>query len=266
MKPKNTSTCVFLFIFLVTGFLAAPLYAEEEVNNGQDLTRPLTRLDIRQKYQTFEGDYFASFTTLRADKPFILENGWMFSTRLDIPFAYTDIPTIEDPGGDSRFGITDILVQGVLVAPQGQKSWTWVSGMQIVAPTASDDAMGTGRFHLAPLVAFKLDAPCLGTGSFAAILISNHFDVGGNDDRGEVNYLAVQPIININLPAFWVVTVAPEMRVNWELDDSVFFPFDILVGKMISRSTILSLQYKTPLIEDYQMYEHEIELRAGFFF
>ena len=62
---------------------------KEEVNTAQDFTKPLTRLDIRQKYQWLAEDKYAAYTTLRADNPILLKNRWIFTTRFDVPVIVT---------------------------------------------------------------------------------------------------------------------------------------------------------------------------------
>ena len=57
------------------------------------------------------------------------------------------------------------------------------------------------------------------------------------------------------------------MRVNWEDDNRWFVPFDITLGKMLNKSTVVSIEYKTPIVDEkYPVYDHEVEVRVGFFF
>ena len=64
----------------------------EEINNGQDPTKPLMRLDLRYQYQNLppSSDDNAHIFTLRADKPFVLAPGWSLATRLDVPLFLTE--------------------------------------------------------------------------------------------------------------------------------------------------------------------------------
>lgn len=240
----------------------------DEVNTGQDFTKPLTRFDIRQKYQDLPGDSQAFMTTLRVDKPVVINaDGWVLSLRADIPFVVNDVPSADNPGSQSRFGLSDILNQFMFIAPQGTKSWTYAIGSQIIWPTASEDQMGSGRYQFAPLVGAKINLAGISPGSFGYLLLRDHIDMGGDDSRAKVNYLVIQPGINFALPNKSFVTIAPEMRVDWENDNRVFIPFDIAIGKMVNKSTVLSIEYKTPVLDDdYPVYDHEVEARIGFFF
>ena len=268
---KRFSTCrmmVMLFMCLAAcvGFAQAQEKGEE-VNTGQDFTKPLTRLDIRQKYQLLAQDKFASVTTFRVDKPFVLGNKWVLSTRFDFPFMTTDAASRDNPNADREFGSSDFLAQFMMIAPQAGKTWTWAYGVQTLWPAASQDEMGTGRYQIAPLLGGKMDLGFLKKGSFAGMLLCEHIDAGGSDSRVKQNYLVVQPLLNINLPKAFFLNMSPEMRVNWENDNRWFVPFDIMLGKMLNKSTAVSLEYKTPLCDrNYPMYDHEVEARVGFFF
>jgi hypothetical protein len=76
-------------VALVVAILASSIVwaAEEEVNNGQDPTRPLTRFDFRYQYQNLPPDDHdnSHISTLRADKPFVLSQRWTLAARSDLP-------------------------------------------------------------------------------------------------------------------------------------------------------------------------------------
>lgn len=268
-KQKKCLKVMLILVFSIINLAGQALAQEdkEEVNTGQDFTKPLTRFDLRQKYQDLPFGKSANFTTLRVDKPVVLEGGWVLSLRADLPFVSNDIVSTDNPNGDTEFGVSDFLNQFILIAPQGGKSWTWAYGAQILWPMASQDQMGTGRFQIAPLVGAKVDLNEVSRGSFGYLLLRDHIDAGGNGSRASVNYLVIQPGVNINLPQQSFVTISPEIRVNWENDNRWFVPFAVMFGKMINKSTVVSVEYKTPIHDDkYKMYDHEVEARIGFFF
>jgi hypothetical protein len=87
------------------------------VNNGQDPTKPLTRLDFRYQYQNLPPDDHdsAHILTPRADKPFVLAPSWSLATRIDLPLFITDAVSPDNPSGAYLFGIGDMLLQGLLI-------------------------------------------------------------------------------------------------------------------------------------------------------
>ncbi|WP_028856167.1 hypothetical protein [Psychrilyobacter atlanticus] len=229
----------------------------EEVNTGQDFTKPLTRFDIRGKYQSFDGNESNALTVFRMDKPVVLENEWKLAFRTDIPVGFSN------RSNEDTFGSGDLLGQLIVIAPQGDKNWTWGYGAQTVFNTASEDNLGTGRNQLAPLLGIKADFKTERLKGFTYLLIRDHNDIGGDSDRKKQDYLIVQPAINFNFSKGRFITIAPEMKLE---DGEWFVPFSILVGKMVTPKTVVSLEYKTPIYDKNKEYNNELEFRIGYFF
>jgi hypothetical protein len=238
---------------------------EEEVNTGQDFTKPLTRFDIRYKYQNTTGDTETSLWTFRVDKPFVLNDGWKLSTRFDLPLIYSDVASLDNPRGDYEFGFSDTLTQALFISPQ-HGHFAYGFGAQMIWPTASQDQMGTGKYQLAPTIGAIYYPEDLPKGSFYAIVLRDFFDIGGDDDRADIHQFSIQPMFNYSLPDSAFVTFGPDMRINWEQDDDLFVPFNITLGKMINRSTVASVELNMPIVNEYDRYDCEIEFRIGFFF
>lgn len=259
---------ILIFILSIGSLAFAEGKSEEEVNTGQDFTKPLTRLDIREKYQALPDANDAYTTTLRVDKPIVLnKKGWVLSLRADLPFVVNNVASTDNPTAAHKFGTGDLLNQFMFIAPQEGKKWTYGFGAQIIWPTGAQDQIGSGRYQIAPLIGAKMDLKAISPGSISYILLRNHMDAGGSGSRGKVNYLVIQPGINLALPKQSFITIAPEMRVNWENNNRLFIPFDITLGKMLNKTTVISIEYKTPIYDrKYRIYNTEIEARIGFFF
>jgi hypothetical protein len=238
---------------------------QEEVNTGQDFTKPLSRFDLRYKYQQVTGELELNMWTLRLDAPFKFGDGWQLSTRFDLPILHADVPSRDNPNGDYECGVGDILTQFLVIAPPMGRGAVGF-GTQVIFPTGTQDQFGTGKYQLAPTVGGLYYPPGLPKGSFLGGLLRYQFDVGGDDDRREIDQLVIQPILNLNLPDRWFVTLAPEMRMNCRQDNDWFIPFDLTVGKMITKNIVLSVEYKQAIVNDFDMFDWELEFRIGFFF
>ncbi len=237
-----------------------------EVNTGQDFTKPLTRLDLRLKYQEIEGgEFHNTVATARADVPFTLGGGWQLSLRVDVPYGWSNVPSSDNPDAEARNGLTDTLVQGLLIAPAGGR-WAYGFGAQVIFPTASEDSMGAGKYQLVPSLGVKYDLGKWSRGAWCAALVRQAFDVASkDDDRPYVNQTYVQPIVNLMLPRLWFLTFAPEARYDWRTE-RWFVPFDLLVGKMVTANLVVSLEYKNAIVDDLPLYSQEVEARIGFLF
>jgi hypothetical protein len=255
-------------LFLVLCWMGPGIFAQdktEEVNTGQDLTKPLSRFDIRYQYQHTTGNYDTNLMTLRLDAPVKLESGWLLSTRFDLPLVRNDIPSRDNPNGDYESGAGDLLTQFFLISPP-QGRWAYAVGAQLIWPTASQDQMGTGKYQLAPSVATVYYPEAWSKGSFVGLLLRDYFDYAGDDDRADIHEMSIQPLFNYNLPERWFLGINPDIRVNWEQDNQWFVPFNVTLGKLINKSTVMSVEFNTPIVNDYDRYDWQIEFRIGFFF
>ena len=246
--------------------------AEEELkegqNTGQDPTKPLTRFDMRLKYQKLVDDRNNWMATLRMDKPVPLENKWTVSLRFDMPFTWSNLPNphknYSNTEGNYNFGSSDFLTQVLFIAPpKGRSSYAF--GFQAIFPTASDDQFGRGKYVIAPVVAGLYYPSSLPKGSFAGMLVRNEFSYAGDDYRSDINQLVMQPLFNVNLPDRWFISMIPEIRLDWDTG-KWFVPFTFMAGKLVTPSTVMSLEYKAGLVKDLPLYDYELEFRTGFFF
>lgn len=144
--------------------------------------------------------------------PFSLNDDWNLITR-------SILPVISQPGfapGQSRKnGIGDIQLTAFLSPVEPTKGgWVWGAGPVAQLDTATDDRLGAERWGLGPsAVVLKPD----GAWVYGA-LINNVWDIGGDDDRDEVNQMLIQPFVNYNFPSKpgRYFTFAPIITANWE--------------------------------------------------
>lgn len=238
----------------------------EEENSGQDPTRPVTRLDLRLKYQDSPGGFDSQLLTLRADKPFELRGGWKLTTRLDLPIVRTNSVTpLENSDGGYEIGVGDVLTQALLVTPPKGKL-AFAFGAQLIIPTGGDDQFTSGNWQLAPSAAAIYQLPEISRGSFIGLVVRDDFSFAGDDDRPGVNVASLQPIFNWALPDRWFLTLSPEVKFNTKDDWKVFLPFDATIGRKINSRTVISLQGDVALIDEFKQYDWQLEFRAGFFF
>lgn len=234
-------------------------FEPETANTGQDPTQPITRFDVRLKYQNvsdsdvpgFDEDLRNWILTLRADRPFpIGKSGWVIGSRIDVPLIINNIPSEDHIDSSDEFGLNDSLIQLLFIAPSKNKK-TFAIGTQVIFPTATQDQFGTGKWQLAPTVAGKIDLPQITPGSFVALLLRDQFSFAGDGDRDDINQLVIQPVFNVNLPQAWFVTIAPEIRMDWDNGDW-FVPFYATVGKLINPSTVASLEVTIPIYRRFR--------------
>jgi hypothetical protein len=240
----------------------------EGVNTGQDFTKPFARTEAIYRYQQLTGDLEASLFIHRMYVPYRFESGWIFSGRYEIPLLYTDIPSRANPNGDYEFGFGDIGTQFLFIRPTKTR-WSYASGVQLLWPTASQDQMGRGKYVAGPTVGVTYHPESWQSGGFVGVLASDFFDYAGEDNRADVHELLVAPILNYNFEvgeSFWFFTFSPEIRVNWEQNNNVFLPLKTSVGRLFFEDAVVTAGFSVPVVNDYDLYDWQIELGVSFFF
>lgn len=260
-----------IFLILILIFITTPIFSQnkQEFNNGEDFTRPITRLDLRFKYQEESKLCHNEVFTLRNDIVFTLRNDWSFTTRVDLPYTWVQCKEcrcnqiIVSPQIKTK-GLADVLVQGLLITPTYEK-WTYAVGLRVVFPTATNDDLGSGKYQLLPTAGIKYDLKDWMKGAWCALLVRQDFGVGGDKCRDSIHQTYIQPYFNIDLPRDWFLTSSPEMRYNWNTNNW-FIPFDILIGNLINNKIVITLEYKNAIVYDFPLYKQEVEFRVGYFF
>lgn len=268
--------CFWLFIAtLLTISPALRAGEDEEPNNGQDMTRPLTRFDIRYEYQNSPSASYddAHILTLRVDRPFKLSPQWQLATRFDLPFMLTNHQSLDNPNGRMRFGLSDVLMQGMIIHTPSP-TFAWAAGAQLVLPTASEDGMGGGKYRVVPTFGARWTTDNILKGSFFALAARWDKDFAASRAASShVNELQFAPMINIPLKNQWFVNIFPGTEIRYNLGEKrsfdkgrLFLPADVLVGKMLRKNMVGSLEVSVPIIKDYRVYDFKTEARIGIFF
>lgn len=271
----RVSLSQLLGVLGLTVFVGARLAAAaEEANNGQDPTKPLTRIDVRYQYQNAPptANDNVHIITPRADKPFPLGGGWTLGMRIDLPMFVTEVVNPDNPGGSQHFGMGDVLIQGLLIKAES-KDFAWAVGVQAIFPTASEDGMGGGKYRLVPTVGARWNTPGLGAGTWLALVGRYDFDVAGKDNRRHVSEFQFSPTFNVPLSHGWFLNLYPSTDIRYNAADKRpgdtgrwFVPANFMVGKMVSKSTVASVEVGVPIVNDYKVYDFKVEARVGFFF
>jgi hypothetical protein len=238
--------------------------ADEEINNGQDFTRPVRRFDTLLRYDDMTGDAHSETVTLRVGLPIALWQDWKVSLRAELPYMWTSGVNIYNSAGTSERGFSELLTEALFIAPTKGK-WTYVVGFQYIPPSASAKELGTGRYQFVPSAGFRYDLSGWMPGAWCALMARQAVDVGGYSGYTRINQTIAQPMFNINLPDRWFLTFAPEIRYDWK-GSNWFVPFDVTAGRMITERIVMSLNYKSAINDDLQLYVNEVEGRVGFFF
>jgi hypothetical protein len=236
-------------------------------NTGQDVTKPVQRIDLRLGYVSSPSDLETTTFILRYDKPIPLGGGWQIGLRFDAPFVYNNVPSLDNPTGDWGFGYGDTLAQALLIKAIDKRQAIGF-GTQVIAPTESEDQFGSGRWRVVPTFGYRYALPEISPGSFFVGAVRYDTDFAGDDDRGHTSNLQFSPTLNIALPDQMFFTLFPSTDIRYDfIADDWFVPFNAMIGKLWGKSTVTSLEIGVPIYEgDAPLYQFKAEGRIGFFF
>ncbi len=150
-------------------------------------------------------------------------------TQLTVPYVETT-PLAPGPGGDRKTGFGDIQLASVF-APSDTSGWLWGAGPTFIFPSASDDALGQGKWQAGPTAA----AGYLGSKWTAYAVAQQWWSIAGDGDRSRTNQLCLQYVLLRTLPHRWQVGMQPSMAVDWteSRGNKVSFPVGLGVGKTV---------------------------------
>jgi hypothetical protein len=150
-------------------------------------------------------------------------------TRLTVPFVET-VPLPPGPGSDRKSGFGDIQLGSVL-APNRPYGFLWGIGPTFIFPSASDDALGQGKWQAGPVAI----AGYLGRKWTASALAQQWWSFAGDDGRSRTSQLSLEYVLLRSLPHRWQVGMQPSMEVDWKASrgNQVSFPVGLGVGKTV---------------------------------
>ncbi len=276
-------SCMALGLMAAIGCgIAVPANAQQSPlpaadNNGQDFTRPENLFQIRNLYQSAPANgsvpgtlrtVTTDMTILRADGVLALAPQWSMALRGDLPFVMRNPLTADNPAGQYVYGLGDADIQAALIR-QFDSRWAAGAGLRFVAPTGAEDITG-GKWRTLPVAGIRYSLPEWSTGSYAEALLRYDVSFAGDASKRSVSNLQLAPMLNINLPDRWFLTLYPNTEIRINYGDPVpgqtgrlFLPADFMVGRNVLKDVTLSLEISVPLIKDYPVYNFRTVTRIN---
>ena len=147
--------------------------------------------------------------------PVHLNPEWNVITRTTIPVISQ--PDLGIPNADRENGLGDILFSAFFSPQKTTPSgWTWGVGPVLQLPSATDDALGQGKWGLGPTaVALRSQK---GSPWLYGVYIYNLWSVGGESDRRSVNQMFLQPLVYYNFPQYpgRYLVYTPNITADWK--------------------------------------------------
>lgn len=195
--------------------LALPAFAQDTEPLVREAKNPFADLTNLQFFYDANlglepGNQTSQVVTFQPVIPFSVSRTWTIITR-------TMLPLIDQPGaapGEGRThgaGDTQFLA---FLSPTRTGSLVWGVGPVFQLPTATNDALGQGKWGAGPAAGMQWS----GTQWTLGGLFNNIWSFAGNAGRPAVNQMQLQPEVNYNFkdnPDRYL-TFSPTITANWE--------------------------------------------------
>lgn len=112
--------------------------------------------------------------------------------------------------GKTATGLSD-FIHMTLYTPKPAGQFVWGVGGILSIPTATDDALGSGKWAAGPAarIAYRGDSWTLGA------IAGQRWSFAGDSDRADISSLMIRGTIRRNLGSGWFFVSAPLINANW---------------------------------------------------
>jgi hypothetical protein len=167
--------------------------------------------------------------------PFSLGQNWKLITRPSL-----SILTSQQP--HRKLGLGDLELQ-TFVTPGFFDEWIWGAGPVLQAPTATDNALGTGKWSAGPAIGLiYMSGPWVN-----GIVATHLWSFAGEGDRNEVSQSTLEALVSYNFENGWYLAFDSTITADWNASDNRWtVPVGIDVGKafQLGKQSV-SLQFGT---------------------
>lgn len=174
---------------------------------GTDPTAIVGRMQLTSQYLDLTPHANATLTTARVDLPFRGD----YLLRVEMPFLRTT--DAQNPGMGSQRGLSDLSVVAGWRA-YNTPEYALLVGAVGSFPTASEPALGFGKYTVGPAVATARFLPRLD--SFLIGLLSYQTSVGGDPSRKDVSLFNITAQVNSFWGQRWWTIVQSVWNVDFE--------------------------------------------------
>lgn len=215
LRPFSHAVAISI-AFLTVASLRAETGAEDAATAQADLAKKtlnpiasLISVPIQNNWDFGIGSADAMRYTANIQPviPVSLNEDWNLISRTILPVIYAESPV----GGSSKYGLGD-TVQSFFLSPKDPvDGWILGAGPVVLIPTATDSALGSGKWGAGPTaVVLRQD------NGFTYGILANHiWSFAGWEDR-EVNATFLQPFLGYTTKTFTTFMVNTEATYDWE--------------------------------------------------
>jgi hypothetical protein len=200
------------------------------LRNDSDPLRAIL-FSVRPEFMFLDNGVSRAMLIFRYDHAALRERRWLpgrrgVILRFEMPLARTQ------NNSDREVGLGDAYGQ-LLLAPYFTRSFAFVAGAGLTAPTATAAALGSGRWTVAPAAGPVWFFP--GRGMFF-IRLQNATSIGDDDRRPDINVFVVAPTFLHSLGSGWWTLLDAETMTDWRRGRRTSVKSGVQIGRAVGAS------------------------------
>lgn len=222
MKKITISTIALAYLLLMSNHLSAqekPAASAEEL--AKKLANPVASLisvPFQNNMDVGIGPINGSRNTLNIQPviPISITPKLNLIGRVILP-----VITQHDITGENtkQSGLSDAVVSAFFSPSETKNGLTWGAGPVFLVPIATDDFLGAKKFGVGP-TALVLKQ---GGGWTYGALFNQIWSIAGDEDRGDISQMFLQPFLNYNWKSGAGLGGNFEITQNWEAETTIVF-------------------------------------------
>jgi hypothetical protein len=209
----------------------------------------ITKIEVLYKHDGFEHGAAVNSLTFKYDQA--LNKEWGFNV---------EAPLVHYKGfGLQEAGLGDLQARLRYVKSFGQVSV--LAGAELVAPTASDDTLGRGKWQSNPVIgAVYAFSPQI----FAFAGYKHFWSFAGDDERAAVNDSQPRFIMAYTDPKGWWLLGDVKYTKSWESPQPEVVDTELEIGQMLGRSTGVWVRGGTSFLDTSREFGINLGIRQIF--
>lgn len=260
--PSRSVSIVFILGFcLISSFVSAQekelseLSLEEISSRLENPLSDLWSLTFQENLfintgELIEGTELSNILFFQPFLPFPVGRDKLLILRPVFPLVTMPV---SDNGDSYKTGFGDMQLI-TAIGPDRKSGTIWGIGATFKFPTASDDALGQGKFQAGPAgFLFYLGKPWT-----LGLSVQHWTSIAGDENRPDTNQTDIQYIARRSIPGAWSIGMGPTITINWEASsgNKVTFPIGLGITKTVRWGNVpiklrLEPQYSIVKPDDY---------------
>ena len=228
---KNIFGCC-VAVFLWCGAVTSG-YAQDEAELAKKLQNPVADLisvPMQNNWDFGIGPKDATNYLVNVEPviPFSISDDWNLITRTIVPFLNTEAPA---EGTHDHTGLGDITQSFFLSPKEPIDGWIFGAGPEFLYPTATDSALGAGKWGLGPTFVV-LQQECGWTYGTLVNHIWSIADDGSNEYKPAVSDTYLQPFVAYTTSTHTTFTLNTESTYDWH-DKEWTAPLNLMAAQLL---------------------------------